>query len=310
MREIIDLIYNADEGHRLIDETVRDVWKLGSPSLVGADRRLWDNNPRLNSKDRYYDIAADNDFGGMIQILKDYIVTRGAWMRSNLLTQENSVPATPVISFSGAAGFLADDLRFASSGYSSPAGSAFAAMEWRMSEVYGPAVTNYLPGEPYRYEIENPVESGELTAFISSHLFPTLSARPGETYRAGVRHKDAGGRWSHWSAPVEFLVSPPDLARYAEALCVTELVYHPAAATPGKMANGWEDADFEFIELRNIGAVIIDLTDLRFTKWAIDDKLSNSGENLYRLAPVPGSSSSPTTMFRPGRPIPTVSASA
>ena len=149
-------------------------------------------------------------------------------------------------------------------------------------------------------------------------LFPTLSAHPGETYRARVRHKDAGGRWSHWSAPVEFLVSAPDLARYAEALRVTELDYHPAAATPGKMANGWEDADFEFIELRNIGAVIIDLPDLRFTKgvdfdfpvgtliapgayrlvvknqaafesrhgpglpiagkWAIDDKLSNSGE--------------------------------
>jgi hypothetical protein len=318
VREIMDLIYNTDEGYRLIDETVRDVWTPGSPSLVGADRRLWDNNPRLNSRDRYYDIAADREFSGMIQILKNYIVSRGSWMTSNLLTQEGSIPATPGITYVGGAGFHANDLRFSSSSYSSS--TDFAAMEWRISEVYNPTTTNYVPGDPYIYEIEGATESGELTSFQRGHEFSTLAVRPGRTYRARVRHKDAAGRFSHWSAPVEFLVSPPDVTLFVDALRLTELHYHPAAATPAEAANGWDSSDFEFVELQNIGLSVIDLTDVRFTKgadfdfpagtliapgahllvvknqaafesrygagkaiagqWASDDQLSNGGENV------------------------------
>lgn len=320
VREIMDLIYNSDEGHRLIDEMVRDVWTPGAPSLVGADRRLWDNNPRLNSKDRYYDVAADNDFSGMIQILKNYIDSRGNWMVSNLLSQESSVPATPTITYSGGAGFPGNDLGFTSSAYSSPVGSGFTAMEWRVAEVYNPTVSNYLAGEPYRYEIENPFKSGELAVFNGSYLIPASVARPGRTYRARVRHKDSSGRYSHWSDPIEFLVSAPVVTPYITALRITELHYHPAAATAGEIASGWEDSDFEFVELQNVGPVEIDLTDIRFTKgidfdfpvdmiigsgdyllvvknqlafesrygaglpiageWAIDNKLNNGGENV------------------------------
>ncbi len=297
---------------------VRDVWTPGEPSLVGADRRLWDNNPRINHPDRYYDVAGDNDFSGMIEVCKNYIVSRGNWMRTNLLSQENSIPATPSITFSGAAGFPSNDLRFSSSDYDS--GTGFAAMEWRISEVYNPTTSNYLAGDPYIYEIEGATESGELSAFDSSYLFPALSARPGQTYRARVRHKDSAGRWSHWSAPLEFLVSAPDVTQYVDSLRISEVHYHPSAATGGEAANGWDDSDFEFIELQNIGSTAIDLTDVRFTKgvdfdfpanllinpgayllvvrnqaafesrygaglpivgeWSIDDKLDNGGENV------------------------------
>ena len=139
-------------------------------------------------------------------------------------------------------------------------------MEWRISEVYNPTTSNYVAGDPYIYEIEGATESGELTSFDSEFLFPALSARPGQTYRARVRHKDSAGRWSHWSAPVEFLASAPDVTQYVQALRITEIHYHPSAPTAGELANGWDDSDFEFIELQNLGPVAIDLTDVRFTK--------------------------------------------
>ena len=64
-------------------------------------------------------IANDNDFSGMIQVLKNYIVSRGSWMTSNLLSQESSIPDTPTINFTGTAGYPSNDLQFSSSAYSS-----------------------------------------------------------------------------------------------------------------------------------------------------------------------------------------------
>tara|TARA_B110000305_G_scaffold114461_1_gene128738 strand:+ start:486 stop:6044 length:5559 start_codon:yes stop_codon:yes gene_type:complete len=318
VREIMDLLYNSDEGYKLIDEMVKDVWTPGAPSLVSADRRQWDNNPRINHPDRYYDVASDKDFGGMIQVLKNYLVSRGSWMERSLLTQNNSIPTTPVLTYSGAAGFPSNGLLFTSSNYSSA--TPFAAMEWRISEIYDPTVANYVPGDPYLYEIENPDTSGELTSFDSGYLFPTVSARPGQTYRVRVRHQDTAGRWSHWSESAEFMVSSPDISPFVDNLRITEVHYHPGPASATEQAMGWTDSDFEYLELQNIGITPIDMTDVRFTKgidfdfspgtmiepgafllivknqpafasrhgaglpvageWKPDDKLSNGGENI------------------------------
>jgi hypothetical protein len=318
VREIMDLLYNSDEGYKLIDEMVKDVWTPGSPSLVSADRRQWDNNPRINHPDRYYDVASDKDFGGMIQVLKNYLVSRGSWMKRSLLTQNNSIPTTPVLTYSGAAGFPSNGLLFTSSNYSSA--TPFAAMEWRISEIYDPTTANYVPGDPYLYEIENPDTSGELTSFDSGYLFPTVSARPGQTYRVRVRHQDTAGRWSHWSESAEFMVSSPDISPFVNDLRITEVHYHPGPASVTEQAMGWTDSDFEYLELQNIGTTPIDMTDVRFTKgidfdfspgtmiepgafllivknqpafasrhgaglpvageWKPDDKLSNGGENI------------------------------
>ncbi|MGJ8696892.1 MAG: lamin tail domain-containing protein [Verrucomicrobiaceae bacterium] len=264
VREIMDLLYNNDQANHLIEESVRDVWNPAGLSLVGADRRLWDNNPRITTKDRYYDVAADNEFSGMIDVLKNYVGSRGSWMTSNLLSQENVIPDTPVITYSGVAGFPANGLQFTSSTYSS--GTSFAAMEWRVAEVYNPDTANYVPGDPLIYEIENPASSGVLGSFNSAFEFPVIAARPGNTYRARVRHQDSAGRWSHWSEPVEFVAGTPDVTFYAANLRVSEIHYDPAPATPSEEANGWRDSDFEFIELYNISNQVIDLTGLRFTK--------------------------------------------
>ncbi|MDB4416430.1 lamin tail domain-containing protein, partial [Akkermansiaceae bacterium] len=290
----------------------------GAPSLVSADRRLWDNNPRINHPDRYYDVASDKGFGGMVQGAKNYIISRGSWMERSLLTQNNSIPTTPILTYSGAAGFPSNGLLFTSSNYNSA--TSFAKMEWRISEIYDPTTANYVPGDPYLYEIGNPDTSGELSSFDSDYLFPTVSAKPGQTYRVRVRHQDTAGRWSHWSEPVEFMVSSPDISLFVNNLRITEVHYHPAPASATEQAMGWTDSDFEYLELQNIGTTPINMTDVRFTKgidfdfsqgtiiepgafllivknqtafasrygaglpiageWDLNDKLSNGGENL------------------------------
>jgi hypothetical protein len=266
LREIKDLLYNSDEGFRLIDETVKNVWTPGQPSLVGADRRLWDNNPRLNHKDRYYDISSTGDFEGMIQILKNYIVSRGSWMTSNILTQESQAPSKPVLAYNGAPGFPTNDLLFSCSAYNSPGGSSFAAMEWRVAEVHNPTVPGYDPAKPYVYEIENPYQSGELTTFRASYHFPAVSVRVNRTYRTRVRFKDAAGRWGHWSNTLEFTATTPDLLDYLQNLRVSEFMYHPPEPTGNEVLISTNRDQFEFVELKNVGPIALDLRDVRFTK--------------------------------------------
>lgn len=260
VRELMDLLYNNDEGDRVINEIVKDVWTPGSPSLVSADRRLWDNNPRINHPDRYYDISATGDFDGMIQLTKNYYNSRGSWMTTNLLTNRANIPDTPIISQTGTS------LTFSSTSFTSPSGSAFDAMEWRLSEVSNPDTPGYVSNEPYKFEIEDPVESGELTAFSSSYTFPLVSARPGRTYRARVRHRDTAGRWSHWSLPLQFIAATPDVSIYQNALVISEIMYNPPAPTGSELNTSSENDDFEFIEIQNVGTQTIDLTDVRFTK--------------------------------------------
>jgi len=68
----------------------------------------------------------------------------------------------------------------------------------------------------------------------------------------------SGGVWSALS-DVTFAV---DLS---SAVRISELMYHPAAATSTEAAAGWTAADFEYIELTNISAQTMPLALLEFT---------------------------------------------
>ena len=266
VREVLDLLFNRDEGDKLVDETVRFVYTPGQPSLVDADRRMWDNHPRLNHKDRYYDISPTRDFAGMVGIVKTWIGSRRAWMTRTLLTNENRIPETPVLTYAGLKGYPSDGLIFNTSNFVSPSRSRFSAMEWRLAEVHNPEVENYDPSEPNIYEIEGNFESGELDAFAASFQFPPGAVEVGRTYRARVRMKDAGGRWSHWSEPMEFLVSAPDIADYVSYLRISEFMYHPPEPVGEERSVSTNRDDFEFIELKNVGSAELDLRNVRFTK--------------------------------------------
>jgi hypothetical protein len=179
-------------------------------------------------------------------------------------------PGTPTITYSGAAEFPADALDFTSSIFTpataSNGGTTFSAMQWRIGELYAPGIAGYLPGEPRIYEVEQVWTSPELDVFGATTRIPFDSVKPGHTYRARVRHKDANGRWSHWSAPVQFTASIPSVATYQQGLVFSEVMYRPAAATAAELAQGWTDDDFEFIEIRNVGSAVLDLGGLRLTK--------------------------------------------
>jgi hypothetical protein len=132
-------------------------------------------------------------------------------------------------------------------------------MEWRIGEIYHPGTANYEPGTPWKYEIEHVWESGELSSFNSVLDFSGAGLEVGHTYRARVRMQDAAGRWSHWSAPLEF---QPGAPLSTPTLAVTELHYHP------NNPNLLDESDQEFIEIQNIGDQTVDLSGVQIAAFA------------------------------------------
>ncbi|MBN1360467.1 MAG: lamin tail domain-containing protein [Sedimentisphaerales bacterium] len=111
-------------------------------------------------------------------------------------------------------------------------------------------------GTPGKYEIEAAWQSDDLTTFDADVKIPASVVRPGRTYRVRCRMKDTSGRWSHWSAPVQFEAGEPIAVGVLADLRVTELMYNPADPPAGDIAGD----EFEFIELKNTGDETLDLT--------------------------------------------------
>jgi hypothetical protein len=111
--------------------------------------------------------------------------------------RDEAIPATPSLDYSGDAGFPADGLRFEASSFNDPQGEgSFAARQWRLAEI----------SRHSAYELEALWSTTTESADATFLVFPASAAIPGRTYRARVRQQDDTGRWSHWSAPVTFLV--------------------------------------------------------------------------------------------------------
>ena len=112
-----------------------------------------------------------------------------------------------------------------------------------------------------KYEIDAVWESEEITDFDSGITIPACEVKVGRTYRVRCRMKDSSGRWSHWSAPRQFVTGEPIAAYTLNNLRITEVMYDPADPP----ANDSTDNDeFEFIELQNIGDETIDLSSVSF----------------------------------------------
>ncbi|MES2709820.1 MAG: lamin tail domain-containing protein [Verrucomicrobiota bacterium] len=188
---------------------------------------------------------------------------------------DTAFPYTPVIFASGSAGFPANDLRFTSTAFEDPQGSATAAaVQWRIGEISSPGIPGYDATQPYIYELEEVWNSGEIaltTPTPAEIRIPASAVRGGHTYRARVRHRDSTGRWSFWSPPVQFIAGTVDTDALTRALRITEINYNPAAPTTAEVTNpawnaAWNAQQFEFVEVTNISAQSVDLTDVRFTK--------------------------------------------
>ncbi|MGA2062707.1 MAG: lamin tail domain-containing protein, partial [Thermoguttaceae bacterium] len=279
MREIRDLLYNPEQTGMLIDEMASFIYTPGQLSWVDADCAMWDYNPIMTSSyvnsskagvGRYYAGGAGdlptNNFAGMIQLMKNYVASRGAWIDSTILTDNAQIPNKPTATYAGQSGYPLDQLSFKASVYSSPVGLAAAAMEWRIAKVTDTSSPNYDPNAPRDYEITALWESGEMPVSTSTVAIPGNSLVIGATYRVRVRFKDAAGRWSHWSDPVQFVAAAPavPLNNY---LRITEIMYNPPAPTAAEIAAGYTDNNsFEYVEVTNTSSSNLQLSGVKFTK--------------------------------------------
>jgi hypothetical protein len=274
MREVRDLLFNAEQVGLMVNETAQFVYTPGQPSPVDADRAMWDYNPILASlhtnpskagQGRYYaggdGNPATGSFAGMMQLVKNYATTRGAWIDANILTagDEAIIPHKPTISYVGAPGYPGEGLDFATSAFSDPNGSAFAKIEWRIGEVSNPNTPGFDANAPWIYEADAVWESGEISTYASSVAVPYGALEAGHTYRARVRMQDSTGRWSHWSAPLEFVASA---ALTTPTVAIAEINYNPASNPFG------DPQELEFVELLNTGTRPVMLSSVQLTTFA------------------------------------------
>ena len=295
-RELQDLLLNSDQGWTLVDEIATILGSHdGTPGMAELDAARWNGDSLTrrvegsspNSKAYFFmnpytstrfptkrRTLISSDFLGMADWVKKFIVPRGfGGGRLTEMTNDPSIPRTPVITYVGENNFPTDGLRFTTSNFSSGnGGGTFAASEWRIGEVYNPTVPGYVAGQPWRYEIEASWTSGQLNVFQDTIAVPAIAVEVGRSYRARVRHKASDGRWSHWSAPVEFSTVDPDLQPYLEGLVISEIMYNPAA----------DNQELEYIELMNVGSSNLDLSDVRFSNGI---EFSFAGSAITSLAP-------------------------
>jgi hypothetical protein len=260
LRELRDLLYNAEQTGQLIDEMASHIYTPGQRSMVDADRAMWDYNPILSSGyvngskaglGRFYDIAPGGTFTGMITVLKNYVASRSVYIDTNLAA-DAQIPNKPTVTSTSPPTYPINQLTFSTTPFSDGTGT-FAAMEWRLAEVTDPDNPNYDPTAPKLYEINAAWESGPITTFSNSITIPGQYVEAGSTYRVRVRMQDSTGRWSNWSAPVEFIATP-ETSPLAASLRVGELMYHPFG----------DDEEMEFVELWNAGGDTLDLSGAAF----------------------------------------------
>lgn len=267
LRELRDLLFNPDQIFPMIDEYAVFInTPAAGLALVDADRAKWDFNPILGEnryveqdragQGRYYDNSPSQDFAGMTLLMKEYVARRGQWLDETLLN-DTLIPATPTLSYSGPAGMPADQLAFTASPFLDSS-AAFAAQQWRIAEIMHPGLPGYVPDIPNRYEIDATWQSPELTTYTPTWTPPPGACPVGHICRVRVRMKNALGRWSHWSAPLEFVAGAPALPPVS-TLKITEIMYHPSGATLAQVD------ELEFVELKNVSADPLDLGRLKFS---------------------------------------------
>lgn len=273
VREIRDLLFQRDQ-----IEPILDAFAGTLARFVPADLIRWSNAPA--STGNYRSMARPGPaltagLTGYVQDLKNFLfvggthdwwtdrptVSAAGWVaRLDVVAADAATPSRPLVTYLGPSGYPVDQLTFSSSAFADPQGTnTFAAMQWRVAQVLpaGTVVTN--PAQ-LRLEWDASWDSGPIADGSSNITLPPTSVVPGQTYRVRVRHQDNTGRWSGWSAPIQFVPAAVDLVSDLRAsLVFSEIMYHPPPL-------GWIDSDeLEFIELQNAGTRTLDLGGLFFS---------------------------------------------
>ena len=287
-------------------------------SWAELDRRLWNWHPRTpgngaangqgNHRGNFFRspfvdtriggnwtrTLATADLAGFERFLLEYCTDtfpNATWAQNNgnqkgygyrflaLEAEDPMIPDRPVIAYAGPEGFPVDQLRFKTSAFSDPQGSGtFSAVQWRLGEIAAPWMPGYTAGRPRQYEIEGVWTTGEWAVFQETMHLPAGIATEGKVCRVRCRMQDSTGRWSHWSHPVQFTAGAPGVDRWRRDLSLTEIHYNPAEASPSEAAAGFENDDFEYLELTNLGSEPLDLSNVRFVEGV--DAAFSTGTSL------------------------------
>ncbi len=274
VREIRALLFQPDQINAIIDAHAAPI----TPVAL-ADHARWSNAPAPASYLSLIIPSSPGVTGGLPayqQDMKNFMFTGGTaawWIDGNTVgaggwvtildtqASDAAIPTRPTITYVGTNDYPVDGLVFQSSAFSDPQGAGtFAAMQWRVAEVLSPGTVVSNTAQ-LRLEWDAAWTSPELAPFNDFITIPSFAVQPDLFYRARVRHKDNTGRWSQWSLPVEFRPNPRDLTSILRTnLVFNEIMYNP----PG---DGAIDGDeFEFIELKNIGPLTLNLSGLFFSQ--------------------------------------------
>ena len=286
IREIQDLLFNTDQTWDLIDEYAAVISEPNAAGLaiVNADRALWDYHTYINDPGWFFiEQVYTGSFLGVIQLMKNYVPYRSLGSGPSEPTLEElcsdtAIPYKPTISATGDPNFPINNLTFQTTAFSDPQGAgSFAAMKWRIGEITDVNAPTYDPTDPRKYEIDTIWESAEITnAGNTTITIPASVVRVGRTYRVRCRMKDNTDRWSHWSDPIQFTTTEALSAGILNYLRITEMMFNPPDGI------GYDNDDFEFIELKNTGPNTLDLTYVSFTDGITFDF---NDSNVTSLAP-------------------------
>jgi hypothetical protein len=208
LAELRDLLFNADEIGRLIDEYAAIISDPnGGPCLADADRAKWDYHPIFSSHyvmamktspGLFYFHSARNRFPVMVKYMKTYAARRANWIDSTLLAGYQPPPSPKV-----APGQAGDSTNGALT-YRVEPGTAgdVRTYRWRLAEVTDPKSTSFERNKPWKYEIDALWE--QEGPQLSSATLPREQLLPGHSYRVRARYQDGQGAWSRWSRPVQF----------------------------------------------------------------------------------------------------------
>lgn len=278
VRELRDLLFQPDQINAIIDAQAARI-----AAFVPADLARWSNAP--SSGGNYVSLTVASGFitpafsaglAGQVSDMKEFmftggnhtwwidrqIVGAGGWItRLDTVAADGSIPTQPVIYYVGQTNYPMNSLTFECLPFADPQGAGtFAAMQWRLAEVQD---TNQPAVDP---RVVPPLEwdaiwtSGPLSTWSNRITIPGIVVETNKLYRARVRHQDSTGRWSRWSAPVEFRPTAADIiSELRQNLRFTEVMYNPPDQSP------YLSDDLEFLELQNIGGTSLNIGGLTFT---------------------------------------------
>jgi hypothetical protein len=238
-REILDLFAsdtapNGGQFAQLVEEFRRILCPENQPrTWPELDMALWNYHPRSNTPGEFYlnpytkgwsgeafrRELPTPDFPGFCRYIinfcsdsrprKNYQPDDNnplgyGWGVLAWEAQDDKIPDRPRVSQT--LNSQLSTLNFSISPYASPKNqSPFAAVQWRLAQIKAPGLAGYEPGRPFAYELTPSWQSEPLPAAEPIFRLPPSACKPGHTCRVRARYKDASGRWSHWSEPVQFV---------------------------------------------------------------------------------------------------------